>query len=254
MKTCVFAGPSLYGLEVPAGIDRYGPAVMGSVYRAAEAGYLRIGIVDGLFGDVPSVWHKEILYAMFAGVEVVGAASMGALRAAELSVFGMVGIGRLYRLFRSGLWTDDDEVAVMHAPRYFAFRPMSEAMCNIRFTLRRLRRLGLLEQPLEMALIAGIKAKHFSERTLGELSRVAAAAAGEGAAVRIAQHIALEYVDVKAQDAQALLNYLKQPTAPTRFTPSEPFPATVHWRKQFEHDLAEVPPLVILAPGPRLLA
>ena len=47
---------------------------------AAEA----IGIIDGYFERVPSVWHKEILWAMAEGIHVFGSASMGALRAAEL--------------------------------------------------------------------------------------------------------------------------------------------------------------------------
>lgn len=243
MKSCVFTGPSLHRKEVPTGVDCYGPAAMGSVYRAVEAGYLRIGIIDGLFGDVPSVWHKEILYAMSAGVEVAGAASMGALRAAELSTFGMVGIGRIYRLFRSGRWTDDDEVAVMHATGYLAFRPLTEAMCNIRFTLRRLRRLGMIGRPLEKSLVAGMKAKHFCERTAEELSHLIEDAVGAAVAGRIAQAFAREYVDVKAHDANALLAYMTQPAASTRRPHCWQFPATVHWRRQFERDLAEVPPL-----------
>ena len=84
---------------MPDGISRYGPVALGSVYRAVEAGYRRIGIVDGLFGNFPAVWHKEILFAIASGVEVSGAASMGALRAAELSRFGMIGSGRIYRMF-----------------------------------------------------------------------------------------------------------------------------------------------------------
>jgi len=39
---------------------------------------------------------------MSRGVHVFGASSMGALRAAELAAFGMVGFGRIYDLFRTG--------------------------------------------------------------------------------------------------------------------------------------------------------
>ena len=58
-----------------------------------------IGVIDGYFEIVPTVWHKEILWAMQAGIHVYGAASIGALRAAELDVFGMRGIGRIYEGF-----------------------------------------------------------------------------------------------------------------------------------------------------------
>ncbi len=243
MNSCVFAGPSLHGIAAPEGVKRYGPAALGSVYRAVEAGYLRIGIVDGLFGNVPSVWHKEILYALCAGVEVAGAASMGALRAAELNSLGMVGIGRIYRLFRSGHWTDDDEVAVTHATEYLAFKPLSEAMCNFRFTLRRLRRIGVIDSSLEMEIIARLKARHFSGRTREELSRIIAAVAGHAESARIEQCFATEYVDAKADDARALLTYFADTAAPTPVAPPWRFPATALWRNQFVHDIGDVPPL-----------
>lgn len=243
MKACVFAGPSLYGIAVPRGVTRFGPAALGSVYRAVEAGYQRIGIVDGLFGNVPSVWHKEILYALCVGAEVAGAASMGALRAAELNSLGMVGIGRIYRLFRSGHWTDDDEVAVTHATEYLEFRPLSEAMCNFRFTLRRLRRIGTIDRPVEMEISARLKARHFSARTREELSRIVAAVTGQAESLRIEQCFANEYVDAKADDARALLAYFADTAAPTPSPRPWGFPATALWRKQFVQDLAEVPPL-----------
>lgn len=70
------------------------------------AGLLRrrprvIGIIDGYFERVPAVWHKEILLALSAGVHVVGGASMGALRAAELHSFGMVGVGEVFAWYRA---------------------------------------------------------------------------------------------------------------------------------------------------------
>ena len=81
----------------------------------------RSRIVDGYFDTVPSVWHKEILVAMQRGVHVFGASSMGALRAAELHPFGMVGIGQVYEWYRDGTIDADDEVAVAHGPAEFAF-------------------------------------------------------------------------------------------------------------------------------------
>src|SRR5688572_32760283 len=51
-----------------------------------------------------------------SGVRVFGAASMGALRAAELQPFGMIGVGQVFQAYRRGHLTDDDEVAVAHGP------------------------------------------------------------------------------------------------------------------------------------------
>ena len=98
-KVALFIGPSGVGIQFPPAFSVYPPAAMGSVFRAVEEGYSTIAIVDGYFGNVPSVWHKEIIYAMSEGVGVVGSSSMGALRAAELHQHGMLGVGVVFKLF-----------------------------------------------------------------------------------------------------------------------------------------------------------
>ena len=45
--------------------------------------------------------HREILAAVRKGVRVVGASSMGALRAAEMDTLGMTGIGEVYRMYKA---------------------------------------------------------------------------------------------------------------------------------------------------------
>jgi hypothetical protein len=243
VKTCIFAGPTLFRVPTPPGISRYGPVAMGSVFRAVEAGYRRVGIVDGYFGNTPSVWHKEILYAISQGVEVVGAASMGALRAAELCQFGMVGIGRIFRLFRMGLWTDDDEVAVLHATVELGYCPLSDTMANIRFTLRRLRRMGSASREVETELLRRMKARHFSKRTREELGSEAAALLGQKDAQSLMDDFEHEYVDVKKDDAQTLVAYLSRMPADEQREIRHGFLATGHWRGQFEKELKDVPPL-----------
>jgi len=242
MKRCVFAGPSLYREPVPDGVTRFGPVALGSVFRAVEAGYRRIGIVDGVFGNLPSVWHKEILFAISEGVEVTGAGSMGALRAAELKGLGMLGLGSIFRLFRSGAWTDDDEVAVLHCPRELDFRPLSDAMANIRFTLRALRRQGWIDRQIEAELIARIKPLHFSDRTPEQLQRQFAKVLGKSAGARQFDAYRHTYVDIKRLDARILLRHLGDrrsgtPPARSRFQPTD------CWTRQFERQIADVPQL-----------
>ena len=111
LKRCVFVGPTLTGTKLDGRVKRFGPAQLGSIYLAARSGYKVIGLVDGIFGNVPNVWHKEILYALDHGCVVCGSSSIGALRAAELHAYGMHGIGLCYRLYKAGVITDDDEVA-----------------------------------------------------------------------------------------------------------------------------------------------
>ena len=89
MKAMVFVGPTLRPDELPQCPDLVllPPVAQGDLYRAARQRPRAIGIIDGYFEGVLSVWHKEILWAMAEGIHVFGSASMGALRAAELHDF-----------------------------------------------------------------------------------------------------------------------------------------------------------------------
>ena len=150
LTRCVFVGPSLSGIELDRRLVRFGPALLGSIYLAVKAGYKVIGLIDGLFGNVPTVWHKEILYALEHGCVVCGSSSVGALRAAELHGYGMQGIGLCYRLYRAGLIADDDEVALLHGDAAINYFHFSEPLINARLTLRRLRRRGFLNHDHEV--------------------------------------------------------------------------------------------------------
>ena len=82
-----FLGPSLPAAQA-RGFRLFPPARQGDVWRALELGARAIALIDGVFESQPSVWHREILDALDAGVPVFGGASMGALRAAELHGWG----------------------------------------------------------------------------------------------------------------------------------------------------------------------
>ena len=77
----LFVGPSL-GSDLAAAratsprIDFRPPAACGDILKAVHDGATAIGLVDGYFGDLPSVWHKEILFALEHDVAVAGGASM----------------------------------------------------------------------------------------------------------------------------------------------------------------------------------
>jgi hypothetical protein len=140
MSACIFVGPTLRREEVTAVIDDavcLPPATQGDIYRAARSRRPRaIGVIDGYFCGAPSIWHKEILWALSEGIHVFGSASMGALRAAELHAFGMRGVGRIFEDFRDGRLEDDDEVAISHGPAETGYLALSQPMVNIRATLR----------------------------------------------------------------------------------------------------------------------
>src|SRR5207253_3671063 len=116
-RAVIFLGPSLPVADAREILDAVylAPAKQSDIVSAI--GTYRpevIGLIDGEFGQSLSVWHKEILYALTRGIHVVGASSMGALRAAETAAFGMIGIGEVYRMYVDGVITDDDEVALAH--------------------------------------------------------------------------------------------------------------------------------------------
>ena len=164
MKACVFIGPTLSPEDAAVVLDAiYLPPVQqGDVYRATVRHHPRaIGIIDGYFEHVPSVWHKEILWAMAEGTHVFGSASMGALRAAELAAFGMRGVGKIFEAYRTGVFEsyqdevfeDEDEVAVIHAPEGATYRAASEAMVNIRSTLAAAAGAGIISADTRNRLV-----------------------------------------------------------------------------------------------------
>jgi hypothetical protein len=176
MNAIIFAGPSLppaFRPDDPA-LEWRPPVKQGEVYEAALARPAIIGIIDGYFEVTPTVWHKEILWAMAQGIHVYGSASIGALRAAELHHFGMVGIGRIFAAYRDGILTDDDEVAVLHGPEEFGYPGVTEAMVNIRATLDKAAAEGVVDGPLAARLIEIGKTLFYKERKWTAILRAAA--------------------------------------------------------------------------------
>jgi hypothetical protein len=166
MIACIFTGPTLSATDARAELDAVylPPAAQGDVYRAALLRPRLIGIIDGYFECVPAVWHKEILWALTQGIHVYGSASMGALRAAELASFGMQGVGEIFAAYRDGILEDDDEVAVTHGPDETGFRPLSEAMVNIRTTLAAAEAAGVLSASSRRALEEVAKGLFYPDR------------------------------------------------------------------------------------------
>ncbi len=154
------------------------PVREGDVLRLVQRARPRaIGIVDGYFRAVPACWHKEILFALSEGVHVFGAASMGALRAAELDSFGMVGVGRIYEAYRSGVFEPfadepfdgDDEVAIVHGPAETGYVTASEAMVDIRATLAAATASGIISPTLRDTLVRLAKELPYPERSLARV-------------------------------------------------------------------------------------
>jgi len=221
MSICVFVGPTLPVTEATTVLEAtYLPPVrQGDVHRAVSLlGPRAIGIVDGYFQWSPAVWHKEILWAIDRGVHVFGAASMGALRAAELAPFGMRGVGRIFEAYRDGVlagsddepFEDDDEVAVVHGPAESGYVAGSEAMVNIRCTLAEAVRRGVIDDATRVRLLAIAKSAFFPERSYAlALERGRAAGLPEVELAALERWLASGRVNQKRADAMAMLEAMR---------------------------------------------
>ena len=209
MNSYVFVGPTISVAEVRAVSDAtiLPPVQYGDVYRlTVDRQPQVIGIIDGYFDQVLAVWHKEILWAMSQGAHVFGAASMGALRATELAAFGMCGIGRVFAAYRDGILEDDDEVAVLHGPAELDYRPLTEALVNIRSTLAQAAKQGVIDTTTcdTMTRIAkSIHYKHRSYKTL--LVRAERQGISDTERNRLNDWLPEGKIDQKRDDALAML-------------------------------------------------
>ncbi len=166
--TFIFLGPTLSHIEAKkiASATYLPPVRCGDIVKLLRLRPKRIVIIDGYFEDTAAVWHKEILTAIQLGIEVIGASSMGALRAAELQSLGMQGLGQIYTDFYHGVLEDDDEVAVLHAGAEQSYRCLSHAMVNIRATLDNALTQNIITQNDVQLVITESKRLYYRERLL----------------------------------------------------------------------------------------
>ncbi|MEV0004757.1 TfuA-like protein [Micromonospora sp. NPDC050980] len=176
MTDVVFIGPSLPADEVgrllPDAVV-LPPVAHGDLLRLDVVPGDRVLVVDGYFLQHPPVRHREILDLLDRGVTVAGAASMGALRAAELWQFGMRGVGEVFALYRDGVVTGDDEVAVVHGPAEEGHRTLSEPLVNIRVALRRAVAADVLDAAEAALLLDIARELPFRRRSYLALERTA---------------------------------------------------------------------------------
>ena len=210
-KPVVFLGSTLPVSEARSSLDAdYRPPVKRgdidalSIKRRPAA----IAIIDGEFFQSLAISPKEILRAIEQGVPVWGASSLGALRAAELHPFGMMGVGTVFELYRSGRVMFDDEVAVAYSRENG--RPVSEAMINIRVALNRARREGIVGTAVARRLITQARSMYFPDRSWPALWHRAEAWLPANDLRALQQYIARVKPDVKRDDARLLLRQMKR--------------------------------------------
>jgi TfuA protein len=163
-RVVVFLGPSLPEASARQILDAdyRRPAKRGDLLLAAEQGANVICLIDGVFFQDCSVAHKEVLFALEQGIKVIGASSMGALRASELDIFGMEGVGDIYNLYKSGELISDDEVALIFDP--FSFEPLSEPLVNVRHNLNLALQAGAIDHECKDQIFLAAKELYFPKR------------------------------------------------------------------------------------------
>lgn len=207
----VFLGPSLDLATARTVVDAVflPPAVQGSVVAAVqEFDPAAIVIIDGSFQAEPAVRHKEILWAIARGIPVLGAASMGALRAAELFPF-MQGAGLIYRWYRRFAFAPDDAVAVLHGPPEIGSPALSDALIDLRLTIRAARRKGSIGAGQAAALDAAARRLNFRERALARVVSEALPQAQAAETENLVTVLESVWVGQKRSDALAALVLLR---------------------------------------------
>lgn len=218
MKVHVYTGPTLSGadvLDVVPGAVVQPPVAHGDLLRVPTRPGDVVVLIDGLFHQVASVRHKEILQLLADGVHVVGCSSMGALRAAELYPYGMVGNGAVFEMYRHGVIDADDEVAVMHgaAPEY---RRMSDSLVVFRYAVAGALEAGGIDRRCAETVIRHAAALHYTERSWGAVEALCREdPESRDAVARLRAFVAAhpERADVKAADALDTLTRLAELTS-----------------------------------------
>ncbi|MCP1715098.1 hypothetical protein J2T58_000946 [Methanocalculus alkaliphilus] len=194
----VFLGPSLPHDEARAicpGATFLPPVRRGDLLAVSGSDVSVVCIIDGYFFQDAAVGHREILSLLKAGKRVIGASSMGALRAAELDTLGMEGVGLIYSLYRDGTLVSDDEVALVFDPE--SWLPLSDPLINIRCTLRLAEEKGILTRDERQLLLRTAIDLFYPERTFDRLAGMVSPDR-RGAFVAFTQRSA---VDQKRNDA-----------------------------------------------------
>jgi hypothetical protein len=211
MKVVVFSGPSLppHALPLLSGLEWRPPARWGDFERVVHQRADAIALIDGTFETNLSVWHREILLALDNGIDVYGAASIGALRAVELADQGMRGIGKVYEAFLTGTLEDDDEVAVLHGPAEVDFLPVTDAMVNIRATLDVAVSRAILKSRTAALLADAAKVLFFKNRTFeAAIQSVLRQRGHEDELSVFVRALPVLRVDQKRRDAQMLIQHI----------------------------------------------
>jgi hypothetical protein len=213
-KPIVYLGPTLNREEASKILDAdyRDPAKKGDFLRLSltsdEKKY--VGFIDGVFlHDYPPSPIEVYHLATRKNIELIGASSLGALRAVELEKFGMKGIGKIFQLFKNGILNADDEVAVTFVRDKNILQ--SEALIDIRFNLFLAYKKGIITKQTKKRFVKIAKNIYFPFRNYDDIIRLTQEQfpSIHDELENFRDYIVKNRDSLKARDAIKLLKYLK---------------------------------------------
>jgi len=212
MKPVVYTGTSISHDDARKILDAdYRPPVRRhDIRRLLKTSPEIIGIIDGVFFDSAAVAHREIIEALKSGIIVIGGGSMGALRAYELESYGMVGVGKVFEMYRKGIIEADDEVAVTFDAE--SNEALSIPLVNIRMTIESAMNAGILNPGQGTAIIDIARKIFYPDRNYQNVifECVKAGIITDIEKKKLLDFIKINEVDIKRQDAVLVLEKIRQ--------------------------------------------
>lgn len=236
----VYVGPTL-GAEdrkqLPDDLVIKSPLKHGDLLRAQHTSADVVVILDGLYHHELAARHKEILHLLAAGATVIGAASIGALRAAELAAYGMVGVGRIYEGYASGALVSDDEVSVAHTDDE-DWKTHNTALVNLRVIARQAQSEGVLDDAQEPQLISLYRSVYYPQRTVFTAARCAERLGATGFEPWIRKRLAIDkhFGNQKRADALDAIELAQKLHADRQVRPGEGLRPESAWKSAHFRD------------------
>ncbi len=213
-KPIVYLGPTLNREEASKILDAdyRDPAKKGDFLRLSHTSDEKkyVGFIDGVFlHDYPPSPIEVYHLATRKNIELIGASSLGALRAVELEKFGMKGIGKIFQLFKNGILNADDEVAVKFVRDKNILQ--SEALIDIRFNLFLAYKKGIITKQTKKRFVKTAKNIYFPFRNYEDIARLTEEQfpSIHDELENFRDYILKNRDSLKARDARKLLKYLK---------------------------------------------
>ena len=213
-RPIVYLGPTLSREEAVKILDAdyRDPAKKGDFLMLSQDSDEKkhVGFIDGVFlHDYPPPPIEVYHLATRKNIELIGASSLGALRAVELEKFGMKGIGKIFQLYKNGVINADDEVAVTFVQGSNILQ--SEAMIDIRFNLFLAYRKWILSKETKKRFTKIAKSTYFPFRNYEDLINLTQQQypSIHDELENFRTHLLKNRDSLKSRDAIKLLKYLK---------------------------------------------